>query len=389
MKIAHVIPTLGFGGAERVAIELARCAALAGHEVTIFVGWEDGQQEFVRARLPEPVAIRAILQANRTRTGRYRAGFAWVRSHRRELSTFDIVHCHLTFGAFIGSLLFWYRKLSRGRKPRIVETYHAVGMRIPALKRWIHGRMALRRDALVLMASDPYWKRLVERHPRLLVRTIKNGAIDPQGNAGLSFTKEQERARLGIPAGTRLVVGTVGVLRVDRQPWLYVPIFSNLARLFGPAIHFVFGGGGPEQDRLEALLRAEGLLDRSHITGPISEPRRVMAAMDLYLTINVGPYCGVAAMEAALSGVPVMAIQLLKTYRATDDDWIWSSSDVGEISARAAELLRDETARVELGRRQQSYARQNHTVDQMCKSYQELYSLVLERSGSIARSESR
>jgi glycosyltransferase involved in cell wall biosynthesis len=379
VKIAHVLPALGLGGAERVVIELARCTALAGHEVTIFVGWHLGEHQSQLNRLPNSVAIRPIASRRLAVPARYLRAAFWVWSNRRELQELDVLHCHLTFGAFIGFVLLYCRNLSHAKGPRIIETYHAVGMAIPRFNRWVHSRMALRRDALVLMAEDPYWKMFARRHPRLLVRTILNGAVDPGIEAISSADRLVHRRMLGIPDECRFVVGTVGVLRPDRRPWLYIPIFGELARIFGSNIHFVLAGGGSERERLESLIRSAGLSERVHITGPISEPRASLAIMDLYLTLNVGPHSGVAAMEAALAGLPVLAIQMLPSYHPGPEEWIWSSADLPSIALRCADLLRSEADLSNLRTRQHAYARENHSIDKMCKSYQQVYASVLRR----------
>jgi glycosyltransferase involved in cell wall biosynthesis len=379
VKVAHILPTLGYGGAERIVIELARCTALAGHDVTIFVGWQLAkEQQPPLSRLPKCVTITPIARRRMLAPARYIGAAFWTWSNRRELQAFNVLHCHLTLGGFVGFLLFIYRKLTHARTPRIIETYHAVGMPIPRINRWVQARMAIRRDALVLMAEDPYWNRFAERHPDLLVRMITNGAADPGVTEITPADRLVHRRMVGIPDECRFVVGTVGVLRRDRQPWLYVPIFAELARIFGSSIHFVVAGGGPERKRLESLISAEGLSCCVHITGPITDPRTALSAMDLYLTMNVGPFSGVAAMEAALAGIPAVAIQMRRPYRPQKEDWIWSSADLPEVAHRAADLLRSKTDRIELSARQQLYARKNHTIEQMCNSYQRLYSAVLE-----------
>ena len=48
--------------------------------------------------------------------------------------------------------------------------------------------------------------------------------------------------------------------------------------------------------------------------------------MNLYVTLNIGKLTGLAAMEAAYSGLPVLGIQL-SDYSTQANDWIWSSKD--------------------------------------------------------------
>jgi glycosyltransferase involved in cell wall biosynthesis len=113
--------------------------------------------------------------------------------------------------------------------------------------------------------------------------------------------------------------------------------------------------------------------------GLVLDPAEPISLMDLFVTVNVGPITGIAALEAAFLGVPVVAIQLVEGYRAAPDDWIWSSSDPAEVAHKITELLGNPAARSELASRQQSIARTRFSIDAMAQAYDELYSAALDR----------
>lgn len=113
-----------------------------------------------------------------------------------------------------------------------------------------------------------------------------------------------------------------------------------------------------------------------------------MALMDLYITVNVGPLTGIAALEASFSGLPVIAIQMVEGYRSRPEDWIWSSGDLGAVAREATRLLLDRGARRALAERQQAFVRANHTVEGMASSYYSLYEealLVRRRGASVGQ----
>lgn len=291
----------------------------------------------------------------------------------------DVLHCHLTYGAVFGTLVQFWRWVMREPKPVVVETYHAVGMAIPALHRRIHALLASKRDALALMAEDSYWRAFRAAHPQLPSRIIPNGIAVVTPDAARQGERGQYRAGLGIPADCTLVVGTVGMLRPDRKPWLYIPIFARIAREFGPGVHFVVAGGGPEMERMQSLVAESGFPDRIHLIGLVIEPQNVLDIVDLYLTLNVGPNSGLAGLEAALSGLPVIAVQMSADYVAGGSDWIWSDSDPAKVAARAVELLRSAPDRKALANRQSVYARAHHGVESMARAYHELYLEATQR----------
>jgi glycosyltransferase involved in cell wall biosynthesis len=129
--------------------------------------------------------------------------------------------------------------------------------------------------------------------------------------------------------------------------------------------------------KVEQLVRQLGLEDRVHFTGEALDPSLPMALIDLYLTINVGPITGIAALEAAAAGLPVIAIQLIDGYEAGPDDWIWSSGDLSAVAARAIELLGDEPGRRALARRQKAHVEAHHSVEVMARAYDRLYERAL------------
>ena len=55
-------------------------------------------------------------------------------------------------------------------------------------------------------------------------------------------------------------------MTVDRQPWMYLPVFGEIAREFGTDVHFLIAGGG-ELDRMalsvDQRLRTSAFSGRS------------------------------------------------------------------------------------------------------------------------------
>jgi glycosyltransferase involved in cell wall biosynthesis len=378
MKIVHLLPALTKGGGEKVAVDLANAAAAAGHQVTVIAGYPV-DPTLLRDSVSESVDVRFVSPAGSGRLKIYLDGLFWLKRNARWLAEQDVLHCHLTYGAAMGALARLLRRLRGGERPAIVETYHGVGMFVPTASRWFHSRLATQRDALVLMARDDYWCRFVEARPQLLSEVIPNGVAVPDGAVG-DDARGAYRFEAGIPDGAEPVIGTVGQLRADRQPWLYLPIFAELARVLGPKCHFVMAGDGPERGKLEEMVKQYGLDGRVHLPGLAPTARLPIAIMDLYLTLNVGPITGIAALEAAFDRTPIVAIQLIEGRKASPDDWIWSSSDLAEVAAHAAELLGSPDRLKALAENQHAYVTAHHGVDIMAKAYMDLYRRAIARN---------
>jgi len=371
-----VVPALARGGGERIVVNLANWAAAAGHDVTVVAG-SPAEEMMLRDDLRADVAVEYV-SSRRSRAGRYLAIFGWLRRRRGWLQDQDIVHCHMTYGAVVGTMLHLGRGLGRFHGPVLVETYHAVGMPIPTLKRRLHAAMARRRDALVLMAEDPFWHRFLKRHPRLERAIIHNGIALPPRPVSDDERLGYRRA-VGIPDEAVHVIGTIGRLNAERRPWLYPAAFAAVAARLGDGVHYLIGGKGPELGRVEAAIARHRLERHVHLPGFVADPALPLSVMDLYFTLNVGPVAGVAALEAAAAGVPVLGLQLVDGYEPGEEDWIWSSADPRAVGERAATLLADAPARAELARRQSAQVASRHSVEVMAQAYQSLYERLLER----------
>ncbi len=379
MRIVHLLPGLTKGGGERVAADLANHQAAAGHEVAILVGFE-ADAALLAASLDPSIRVRLIARAGRGRLSQYREGLAWVWRNRAWLRDQDVVHCHLTYGAVIGTFIRLLRRWKGAPRPIVVETYHAVGMPMSRPRRWLAARFASYRDGLILMAEDGYWCRFRQKHPQLLVRTILNG-VSPPGRVSAGDAPAFRKS-LAIPEDVELIVGTIGALREERRTEAFIPVFEEMSRRLGRSAHFLIGGEGPARNRVEEAIRTSSIAERVHLAGLVQTPADVLALLDLYVTLNVGSTTGIAALEAAMAGVPVLALQLVEGYAPSEHDWIWSTSDQIALGERAAALLVDHSARRALAERQQAHAMARHSVPVMAAEYMRFYHEAAARCGN-------
>lgn len=356
-------------------VDLANHAAANGHRVAILAA-HPADPGLLQDRLRRDVEVRFVANPGLSRIARYARMLPWLFRERQWLLDHDIVHAHLTFGSAVATIVGGLRALNRSRRPKLVETYHAVGAPVSRLQRAVMARLALDRDAFVLMADDPYWQDFRSRRARMPVEIIPNGIdlkAEPQGLP----ERQAFRRPLGIPDESDYVIGTVGRLVKERHPLALLVAFAEADRLLGGRAHFVMGGAGPMLDEARAETERLGLSDRVHFPGLVERPAEIFAILDLYLTLNVGPVTGIAALEAAASGLPLVAVQTIDGREADAGDWIWSSPDPQAVGAEAARLLQDRNALEAIAEGQRSHVMAHHDAGVMASAYEKLYARLL------------
>jgi glycosyltransferase involved in cell wall biosynthesis len=368
MRIVHVIPALTKGGAEKVVVDLANEAQRRGHLVSVITGYE-ADPRLNRDRLNPAINVQVVSQGERGKLAAYRTMLHWLWQQRDWFATIDVVHCHLSYASVLGACLKVQRKLRGQNGPAIVETYHGVGAPISAWRHRLAAKLAGTRDGFALMAEDPFWLGFIARHPELPSAIIPNGlAIEPgpPEDEVRAWRTEQR-----IPAKT-LVIGTIGRIRAERSPLATIAAFAVAAKAL-PQAHFVMGGDGPMTNDVRLEAERLGFGERLHLPGLVVSPMIVLANIDLYLSMNVGPTTGIAGLEAAAAGVPVIAWQSRRDYCDGANDWIWSDPDPAVVGEQLVRLMRSPGELAALADRQHAHVAAHFSVSAMEDAYEGLY----------------
>ncbi|WP_090971992.1 glycosyltransferase family 4 protein [Nocardioides exalbidus] len=129
-----------------------------------------------------------------------------------------------------------------------------------------------------------------------------------------------------------LLVGYVGRLAPEKE----LELLTHVGRL--PGVRLVLVGGGPEEERLRALLPDAAFLGVLHSV----ELARAYATLDVFVhTGRHETYCQ-SAQEALASGVPVVAPRAGGPIDVVDDTvagYLYEPGDAGELVAHVERLL--------------------------------------------------
>ena len=358
MHVAQVIPSLIKGGAERVVIELSNSLISDGHEVTLILAEEVNASLNLNKVHPE-VKVSYIARSRGWKLSKYIKMPLWIWRNRRTIKDFDVVHVHLTFGLVFGYLLGVLKRGSLLRGPSLVATCHVVGMGISSFTKRLNERLSTNFDAFILMALDSTWRNLIENKGQRNISVIRNGiSISP-----VTSYKSQKN----------FTIGTISRLHKARQPELFLELFSEIDKISSSRVNFVLAGAGPELSSLLDLANSLGVANRLSLPGLVLDAGEVFSNLDVYISLNVEENTGIAALEAIAFGLPVMSIQLVNGYKASEKDWIYSSQDLVDLSGKIWFLLNNQQLLTPLKQEQHRVLEEQYSSTKMYSSYMEIY----------------
>jgi L-malate glycosyltransferase len=154
-----------------------------------------------------------------------------------------------------------------------------------------------------------------------------------------------------------------------------------------PAVEFVLVGDGPLRSELEQEARSLGLGNHVRFLGDRRDVRAVLASLDLTVLPSSSESLSNSIIESMAAGVPVVANRVGGNAELIDDGRgvLVTEGDESELATAIESLLRDEGLRKKLGQDAKAYAEANLTIEQMCRSHEELYTALLERKGWRAK----
>jgi glycosyltransferase involved in cell wall biosynthesis len=293
IRVAHVIWSLGLGGAEQVVIRLA--AGLDRRRFEPLICCLDEPGPF--APRAEAAGVEVVALDKR---GPLDARAAWRLARLLRSRRVDVVHTHL-WGAS-----FWGRLAAIGaRVPAIVTTEHNVD----SWKRAHHFALdrALAPATTRLVAVSQQVREFYEAHGVGLGRwqVVYNGvdtASAPQRRRGPAFLE------LGL-GRDEPVVGLVGRLVPAKAPDVFLGTLA-LAAARVPGLRGLVVGDGPLRSGLEAEARRLGLEARVVFAGVRQDVPELLPGLDALVFSSLREGLSMAMLEAMAAGVPVVATEV-------------------------------------------------------------------------------
>lgn len=347
-NILHISRTMGYGGAERVVLQL--CRETRGRFDRVVVcscgGALEGELEALcvrHVRIPDIDRKNPLLMV-------------WTlvrlaRVVRRE--RIGVVHTHHRMAAFYARLLCPFFGIRRA------YTAHNV----------FYDRRALTRFALggcwIAAVSACVADNLRDVYGVGAGRVIRN-AVEPHPEGGPAAPLP---ARDG-----RLLVGAVGRLSAQKGVAFFlraIPLMECADRCL-----FLIAGDGEERPKLEALADGLGVRERVRFLGYRADARAVIGQMDIVALPSLWEGSSLVSMEAFAAGRPVVASAVggvPEIVRDGENGLLVPPGDARALAEALDRLAGDGELRARMGRRALEVQRAEFSMDRFRAEYAAFY----------------
>lgn len=362
IRIAHVVGSLTYGGAENQVVRIVSgldSTRFSKYLVT-FVHKTEGQDHLVAS------------EVNRYIVGKrgIKKLFHLARFLRNE--RIQIVQTHMYAPNLIGSLAARLAGV-----PVIITTEHGKNtwkrMRHHMVERFIINpivsmRVAVSKDILRLRKDK-------DHVPGRKIIFIGNCVDIPDER---HFRAEKEQT----------IIGTVGRL-VPAKDYRTLLIAAKDVIAKRPDVKFIFVGDGEEREMLEKTAASLNIASHIEFLGWQSDVGHYLDQMDLFVLSSITEGIPVALLEAMVKGIPIVATNVGGIPEVIQDGLNGLLVQAGHpenLAHAILNMLEHEDIKARLGRAARARIIESFAVTQICREYATLYEALLSEAKRGLRS---
>lgn len=280
----------------------------------------------------------------------------------------DIIHCHNPMGGVAARIAARAGK----RKPKVIYTAHGFHFYKGApIMNWLLFYTAERflaryTDIIVTINREDYIRakkfRLKKNGEVYLIHSV---GVDKEKFAPRPELRETKRAELGIPADAFHIV-TAAELNENKNQKVVIEAVAAIVNKYETSagndnkhntnyagksnrtynIYYTICGKGPNEDKLRELIKAYGLENNVSLLGYRTDMDEILQTADVFAFPSIREGLGVAAIEALMCNVPLIAADNRGTreYASDGNNGIVCRYDAVDEFEEAIELLYGNTA---------------------------------------------
>lgn len=352
--VMHIMPTLGAGGAERVVFDIAQNLPQKGYEIQTVSIIRGGEmvQTFVDAGLPVHILFRRGLAGISAMYGLWRM---------MRIMQPRIVHTHL-FGADV-----WGAIAARLAGVRIiVSTEHSIN------KDYTSKHLVVKR--LVVRLFSHFVAVSTESEQYLhAVQGVLPGKVSIVRN-GIDMKRIVMRGQHPFSTEPKLII----VARLIPSKG-HRTLFEALSRLMSIPWRLQIVGNGPDEQALHVEAERYGILSRIEWLGYRTDVPELLSRADLFCFPSEWEGLGLALIEAAATGIPIITSDL-PALREVIDEETATFVTVGDAAAWSEAIRKTISLQEQVIQRALKSApsiQQRFSVERMAVGYAAVYRRLL------------
>jgi glycosyltransferase involved in cell wall biosynthesis len=388
MRIAYLTQSYPpmISGAALVVENLATGMAASGHEVLVIAASDTSQTYVVRKKYLTVLRLKSV--HNPTRVGQRFTPYSRhsVTSALQEFRP-EAIHSHEPMPISLPAI----RYAGEMNVPTVITihqlpptaTRHLPGYLQVGIEKllWKYGRWYSKKFTGLITPTETtsdQIRKIVGRP----VTTISNG-IDLQTfhPSRLNDNGAVVRQKWNLPADVPILLH-VGRLDPDKNAERVIEAAAQAFK--GNQAHLLIVGDGLRKPALMKLCESLGIADRVHFTGFISTKQglpELYRIAHLFITASEIETQGLVLLEAAASGLPIVAIRATCIPEIVHDGvngFLAESGDVDGLSQRIHTLLSDNQKAAQMGKASLALA-QKHDNRFTIEAHEKLYCQLIEQ----------
>lgn len=365
VKVAHVIWSLGLGGAEQVVLGLVRNFDRSRF-VPLVVCLDDKGRFAPEA---EETGVK-VLALEKKRGLDFGLPFRLARLFREQ--GVGLVHTHLFNGHLWGRLAALLAGLP------VISTEHGMDAWRSPLHHALDAVLTLKSARVVFVSEEArkFYRSRVPADARK-DRVIFNGIETARFEGRTS--RQRIRAEFGFEPWDR-VIATAGRFVPEKRHDYFLAVIKKLRDQGLPVKGFLIGDG-PLREDTEKQASDLGLKDAVKFAGVRQDLPDLYPAMDLFLLTSDREGLPITILEAMAAGTPIVSTDVGGIHACIQNHVsgrLVPPGDVDALAAAAAETLAHSEKTAQAAAEARQSVRKNFSVKAMVTHYQSLYDEVLK-----------
>lgn len=344
MKITEVMLSTGWGGAERLFVELCTGLAAAGHELQVIC-----RPGFARGT--ELQEVEGITFVTIPARGKWDLISLWQLKQKIAAFRPHIIHAHLVRATWMAGHIGRHLHI-----PTVTTTHNQIKAK---------NFNKIDYFTTITRSLGAYLQRQGVPHER--IRTIPNFSL---------FTPVAAPAprREGEPP----VFISLGRFVAKKGYRTLIEAFAQTVAKNGPA-RLLIAGDGPLVESLKSLVNDLGLARQVEFLGWVDNTEALFAAGDIFVLPSLDEPFGIVLLEAMAKGKPIVTTRTGGPLDLLDDSLAFfvDSGDSDDLSRGMAAALQDPQGCMERARKSLDLYRTKYTRDAVLPHFIDFFSLIV------------